>query len=69
MIIKPCATRTRHYRGQDEQLEVGWKSNVFNSLTTVAKDSMILEIRDGSNTMGQHNAKQMGRSNEPGQSV
>lgn len=41
-VIQGCSTRTRNYVGQPEQLEVR-KDEVSNSVTTVAKDSMVLE--------------------------
>lgn len=69
MKIYPCATRTRSYCGQPERLEVRWKAKTFNSLTTVAKDCMILEIKDGCDSSRKHNAKQMGRADKPRQSV
>lgn len=40
--VDGCSTRTRNYAGQSEQLEVR-KDEVSNSITTVQKDSMVLE--------------------------
>jgi len=41
--VKGCSTRTRNYKGQPEQLEVR-NDELSNSVTTVQKDSMALEI-------------------------
>jgi DNA (cytosine-5)-methyltransferase 1 len=39
--VKGCSTRSRNYRGQGEQLEVR-KDDVGNTITSVPKDSMVL---------------------------
>lgn len=42
MIVIPCALRSRNYKGVGENLEIG-DTETANSLTSVYKDSMIVE--------------------------
>lgn len=42
MIVIPCALRSRNYIGKGENLEIG-DTETANSLTSVCKDSMIVE--------------------------
>lgn len=44
--VYSCSTRTRNYRGQAEQLEISKYRDVSNSLTTIAKDFMVMIIDD-----------------------
>lgn len=44
IVYKSCALRTRKYIGKPQRLE-GGLSEVANSLTSLQKDSMIMEIK------------------------
>lgn len=45
--IIPCAVRSRNYIDKPMAIELH-KDGISNSITTVAKDSYVIEVSDGS---------------------